>query len=170
VRRRGFPTARVLAVGALALAVGTLLWVLTGIGSSTTSSSTAGSSTPSSSQPSPPPSSSTGGKTKPAIDWKTIPVAVLNGYDPTAPAASNARDQLKAAGWLIAGVSNTQTFGTTATYVTYPVGKLSAAKVVAQRLHLSTPVPLAQAAGVNPGLRNVAIVLGPNGLPSAAGA
>jgi hypothetical protein len=157
----------VLAVGALALAVGTLLWVLSGIGSSTTSSTTTAASTPSSQPSSSPPPSSSGGKTKPAVNWKTIPIAVLNGFNPSAPAASDVRDQLQAAGWTTAGVANTRTFSTTATYVAYPVGKLPAAKVVAQRLHLPAPVPVLQAEGVNPALRNVAIVLGPDLLPSA---
>jgi LytR cell envelope-related transcriptional attenuator len=167
VRRTGFPAARVFAVGALALAVGTLLWVLSGIGGSTRSSSatsSAVSSHPSSSQPS---SSGTTGKAKAPIDWKTIRVAVINGYSPTGTSAADVQAQLKSAGWLIAGIGETSSFGNPATYVTYPPGKLEAAKVVAQRLHLGAPVPLSQAAGVNPAVKNVAVVLGPDLLPTA---
>jgi hypothetical protein len=43
--------------------------------------------------------------------------------------------------------------------------------VVAHRLHLGKPVPLAQATaqGVPSTLASVAIVLGPSGIPSAGG-
>ena len=166
---RGLPVARVLAVAALAVAVGTLLWVLTGIGHS--SKSTPGTHTQTGGGPttSPPPTSgTTGKKTKPpAISWKTVPLTIFNGYSPTVPAAGTAETQLKALGGNVVNITNTSPQTTTATYVAYPVGKLAAATAVAKRFHLGKPVPVSQAAGVPTDLATVAIVLGPNGIPTA---
>ncbi|MGN6378099.1 MAG: LytR C-terminal domain-containing protein [Gaiellales bacterium] len=159
-----------LAVGALAVAVGLLLWVLGGINSGSSSSSpshtTAGSSTPTT----PPPSSGTTKPKKHTIPWKSIQITVLNGYDPSLPAAGNAQTQLEQAGWTVAGIADTTTgTGTTATYVAYPPGQKAEAQVVAHRLHLTTKVvPIAQATGVPSTLTTVAVVLGPDNLPSGA--
>ena len=52
----------------------------------------------------------------------------------------------------------------------YVPGKLQQAKVVASRLGLPPPVPIAQAPGVlSTQTDGVAIVLGPNLLPNGAG-
>ena len=56
--------------------------------------------------------------------------------------------------------------GTTATYIAYPPGDHAKAKVVGKKLHISLIVPLSQASGVPSSTTTVAIVLGPNGLPS----
>ena len=60
---------------------------------------------------------------------------------------------------------------TKSTIVVYVPGKLAWARVVAQRLGLPAPVPIAQAPGVvSTQTDSVAIVLGPNLLPNGAGA
>jgi LytR cell envelope-related transcriptional attenuator len=157
----------VLAVGALAVAVGTLLWVLSGIGSSSTSGTTSTPSTHASTTSTQPGGgTTTKPKSHPSVSWKQIPLTILNGYSATAPAASDAQTTLRAAGWTVNSINNTQPQTTTATYVAYPPGQLAAAKVVAHRLHLPKPVPISQAAGVDPTLATVVIVLGPNGLPA----
>ena len=48
----------------------------------------------------------------------------------------------------------------------YPPGKKAPAKAVAAQLGLGTPVALADATGVPADLTTVAVVLGPEGLPS----
>jgi LytR cell envelope-related transcriptional attenuator len=161
----------VLAVGALAVAVGLLLWVLTGIGKTPSSAST---NTRTGGQTTAPPTQATStGETPPAkhtkIPWRTIPLEIFNGYSPTVPAAATAQAQLQAIGWTITDITNTSPQTTTATYVVYPPGKLAAAKVVAHRLHIKQVVPLARATGVPTTLASVAIVLGPDGLPAAGG-
>jgi hypothetical protein len=167
------PFARLLAVGALAVAVGLLLWVLSNIHNGSTSSNsvhtTGAVANTATGQSSSTGTSSTGGsksksKTTP---WKSIHLTVYNGYDPTAPAAGNAQQQLKAAGWKVDSIADTNPpTGTTATYIAYPPGGHAKAKVVGKRLHIKLIVPLSQATGVPSTTTTVAIVLGPNGLPS----
>jgi hypothetical protein len=171
--RPRLPVARVLAVAALAVAVGLLLWVLTGIGNSGSSTATTHTGGGGSTATPPPPSSggsSTGKKTKPpAIPWKTVPLTIFNGYSATVPAAATAESQIKNLGGTVVNITNTSPQTTTATYVAYPPGKLAAARAVAQRFHLGKPVPVAEAAGVPTSLSTVAIVLGPQGIPTAGG-
>jgi LytR cell envelope-related transcriptional attenuator len=166
------PLARVLAVAALAVAVGLLLWVLTGIGGSSTAANTHTGGGPTASPPPPTSSGSTGTtKTTPKIPWKTIPLEIFNGFSQTVPAAATAQSQLQAQGWTVTTINNTSPQSTTTTFVVYPPGKLAAAKVVAHRLHIKQVLPLAQATaqGVPSTLASVAIVLGPSGIPSAGG-
>jgi hypothetical protein len=170
------PFARLLAVGALAVAVGLLLWVLSNIHNGSTSSNstthTGGATTTATGHTSGTGTTSTGGsksKSKP-IPWKSIHLTIYNGYDPTAPAAGNAQQQLKAAGWKVDSIADTNPpTGTTATYIAYPPGGHAKAKVVGKRLHINLIVPLSQATGVPSTTSTVAIVLGPNGLPSSSG-
>jgi len=171
--RPQLPLARVLAVAALAVAVGLLLWVLTGIGGgSSTAANTHTGNGPTTSPPPPASSGSTGTtKTTPKIPWKTIPLEIFNGFSATVPAAATAQSQLQSLGWTVTTINNTSPQSTTTTFVVYPPGKLAAAKVVAHRLRLGKPVPLAQATaqGVPSTLTSVAIVLGPSGIPTAGG-
>jgi hypothetical protein len=167
------PFARLLAVGALAVAVGLLLWVLSNINGGSTSSSstknTGGATNTATGHTSGTGTTSTGGtKTKSTtIPWKSIHLTVFNGYDPTAPAAGNAQQQLQAGGWKVDSIADTNPpTGTTATYIAYPPGDHAKAKVVGKKLHISLIVPLSQASGVPSSTTTVAIVLGPNGLPS----
>lgn len=160
-----------LAVAALAVAVGMLLWVLTGIGHHTTPTANTHTQTGGGQNTTPPPQSgTTAKKTKPpAISWKTVPLTIFNGFSLTVPAAGTAEAQVKALGGTVVTISNTSPQSTTSTYVAYPVGKLAAAKAVAKRFHLGKPIPVSQAAGVPTNLATVAIVLGPSGLPTAGG-
>jgi hypothetical protein len=171
------PVARVLAVGALAVAVGLLLWVLSNVHSGSTSSGTTASTGGASSTATGGGSTATGstGGTKSkskstTIPWKGIHLTIYNGYDPTAPAAGDASQQLKSAGWTVDSFADTSPpTGTTATYIAYPPGDHAQAKVVGKRLHITKIVPLSQAPGVPSTTTTVAVVLGPDGLPSSSG-
>jgi hypothetical protein len=100
--------------------------------------------------------------------WKQIPLTVLNGFG-GANAAATAQSQLRAAGWHVVSVADAS-HETQSTIVVYVPGKLSQAKVVARRLGLPPPVPIANAPGVlSTQTDGVAIVLGPNLLPNGAG-
>jgi LytR cell envelope-related transcriptional attenuator len=142
--RPGFPMARILAVVGLVAALGALFWVISGTGGGTG-----------------------GGKTGGAkVNWRSIPLTVLNGYGATG-AAGQVQQQLTEQGWTVVGASNASTSSITQTVVVYAPGKLKAAKAVAKRLHLPAPVALANATGVAeapPG--GVAILLGSDGLPA----
>jgi hypothetical protein len=166
----------VLAVGALAVAVGLLLWVLSNVhGGSTSSNSTNSAGGVSSTATGP--TSGTGttstGSTKSkstSIPWKSIHLTIYNGYDPSAPAAGDAQQQLKSAGWKVDSIADTNPpTGTTATYIAYPPGDHAKATVVGKRLHIRLIVPLSQASGVPSTTTTVAVVLGPQGLPSTTG-
>jgi hypothetical protein len=167
-RRARLPIARVLALIALVAALGALGWVLAGAGSSSKTSSPATTTAP----PPPPPTGSTATKSTTKAKqpvWKTIPITVLNGFG-GANAAGTARTQLTQAGWHVVAVADASQ-DTTSTIVVYVPGKLAQARVVAKRLHLPAPVPIAQATGVLPTQTDgVAVVLGPNLLPSGPGA
>jgi hypothetical protein len=167
--RPGFPTARILAVVGLVAALGALFWVISsaGGGSSSTSPTTTHPST--GTNPSSTFSSQGGGKKKNAINWRSIPITVLNGYGATG-AAGATQQQLTSAGWTVVAASNASTSSVTQTVVVYAPGKLPAAKVVARRLHLPAPLALANAAGVAaPPEGGVAILLGSDGLPAVGG-
>jgi LytR cell envelope-related transcriptional attenuator len=168
--RAGFPTARILAVLGLAAALAALFWVITSAGGSSSSSTTPAATkqstgtTPASTQP-----SQGGGTKKNAVNWKSIPLTILNGYGATG-AASAVQQQLTTAGWTVVGASNASTSSVTQTVVVYAQGKLPEAKVVARRLHLPAPVALADATGVaEPPAGGVAILLGSDGLPAVGG-
>jgi hypothetical protein len=166
--RAGFPIARILAVVGLVAALLALFWVISsaGSGSSTTGSPPTHQTTDTT--PNSTPSTGQGGK-KHKVDWRSIPLTILNGYGGSG-AASAAQQQLTAQGWTVAGASNASTSSVTQTVVVYAPGKLAAAKVVAKRLHLPAPVALADATGVAEApAGGVAILLGSDGLPAVGG-
>ncbi len=166
--RAGFPTARIMAVLGLLAALVALFWVISGTGGSTNA-------TPATTQPTGTTTTTTGStqgggkKQNTKVDWRTIPLTVLNGYGATG-AAGAAQQQLTTQGWKVVGASNASTSSITQTVVVYAPGKLRAAKVVASRLHLPPPVALADATGVAQApAGGIAILLGSDGLPAVAG-
>jgi hypothetical protein len=165
--RARIPIARILAVVALVGALGALGWVLAG---ATSGSSTAGTTTPTTATTPTGGTSSTPPPTKAKTpQWKKISLTVLNGFDPAQAAAGNAKTQLVKAGWHVVGVADASPL-TQATIVVYAPGNLANARIVAHRLGLPAPVPIAQAPGVVATQTDaVAIVLGPNLLPNGAG-
>ena len=164
--RGRIPIARILAVVALVIALGVFGWVL-----NTASSSKKAATTPTTTTP----PASTGGGTTSATGtaakkptWKKIPITVLNGFGGT-NAAGTTKTELTKAGWHVVGVADASPV-TKSTIVVYVPGKLAWARIVAARLGLPAPVPIAQAAGVVPSQTDsVAIVLGSNLLPNGAG-
>jgi len=149
---------RVLAVIGLTLALGAFLWALSSVGS--TSSSAGGSSNPGGTTPTTGPggSGTQGGK----VTWKTVTVDVLNGTSISGGAAS-AMAELQSRGWTTGKTGNAS--GITKTEVVYLPGFQKQAKVVARKLGLSPPVPIAKASGVPPSeTSGVALVLGPKQL------
>lgn len=165
--RARIPIARILAVVALVGTLAVFGWVLAG---ATSSSNTA----PPPTTPAPP-TTPTGGKSttppkkakKPR--WQHIPLTILNGFDPAQSAAGAAKAELVRAGWRVTGVADASPL-TKQTIVVYVPGKLALATIVAHRLGLPAPVPIAQAAGVvSTQTDSVAIVLGPDLLPNGAG-
>jgi hypothetical protein len=170
-RRARLPVARIGAVLALIAALFIFGWVLQSAsgGSSTTTPTPPTHKNPATNQGTTPPGGTgqvPAKHTKPA--WKKIPLTVLNGFG-GANAAATAQSQLKAAGWHVVSIADASP-ETSSTIVVYVPGKLSQAKIVAHRLGLPAPVPIAQAAGVLPTQTDgVAIVLGSNLLPNGAG-
>jgi LytR cell envelope-related transcriptional attenuator len=164
--RGRIPIARILALVALVGALGALGWVLAGASSKPTATPATTPSTPTvpaSSKKTTPP------KKAKKPQWKKIPLTVLNGFDPAQSAAGTAKAALVKAGWHVVGVADASPL-TKATIVVYVPGKLAWATIVAHRLGLPAPVPIAQAAGVvSTQTDSVAIVLGPNLLPNGAG-
>lgn len=169
-RGRGFPTARVLSVIALIVAVVALFWVIrdaTGSSSDTGSKPTSTATQPQNSTGGNPPDSTgdTGGAAKP-IPWQEVKVTIVNGNGITG-AAGDAQNTLTQAGWKIVDTTDTDAGVTVdSTEVVYPPGKKAPAKAVASQLGLGAPVALADATGVPADLTTVAVVLGPEGLPS----
>lgn len=169
--RRPGSSARVVAVGALAVAVVLLVWVLYsagGSGSSSASSPTTPTIPPAGSQKANTSSSSnnTGTTNAPApVPWNQVHVTVLNGTT-TPNLAGSAQSTLTAAGWNIAGAGDASPEFTT-TEVVYPPGKQVPAQTVAKKLGL-TAVPESSISGFTstPPLTTVAVVLGPSGLPA----
>jgi LytR cell envelope-related transcriptional attenuator len=165
-RRARIPFARILAVAALAVALIALVVVL---------KAASGGSTATATPPATHPKAPTGGATtttsatKPKKPlWKRVKLTVLNGFG-GANAAGTAKVDLQRAGWTVIGVGDAAP-DTQSTIVVYVQGFLNQARVVAARLGLPAPVPIAQATGViSTQTDSVAIVLGPNGLPNGAG-
>jgi hypothetical protein len=168
-RRPRLPAARIGAVLALVAALFIFGWVLQSASGGGSATPTTGTHTNLPTQGTTPPGGT--GKvpakhTKPA--WKRIPLTVLNGFGGT-NAASTAQSQLRAAGWHVVSIGDASP-ETASTIVVYVPGKLSQARIVAHRLGLPAPTPIAQAAGVLPTQTDgVAIVLGSNLLPNGAG-
>ena len=167
--RRPGSSARVIAVGALAVAVVLLVWVLYSAGGSGSSSASSPPTTPTI-----PPtgsqkantSSNTGTTNTPApVPWSQVHLTVLNGTT-TPNLAGSAQSALTAAGWNIAGAGDAIPEFTT-TEVVYPPGKQVPAQTVAKKLGL-TAVPESSISGfaATPPLTTVAVVLGPSGLPA----
>jgi len=171
-RRPRIPAARVGAVVALIAALFIFGWVLQGASGGSSATTTTPPTThhnPATSKGTTPPG---GTGTVPAkhakAQWKQIPLTVLNGFG-GANAASTAQTQLRAAGWHVVSIGDAS-HETQSTIVVYVPGKLSQATVVASRLGLPPPVPIAQANGVLPTQTDgVAIVLGSNLLPNGTG-
>jgi len=169
--RPGFPTARILAVLGLVAALLALFWVISGTGGDSnnatpTTTHPAGTTTATATG-----GGTQGGGTKQStkVDWRTVPLTVLNGYGATG-AAGAAEQQLTTQGWKVVGTSNASTSSITQTVVVYAPGKLRAAKVVARRLHLPPPVALADATGVAQApAGGIVLLLGSDGLPAVAG-
>jgi hypothetical protein len=170
-RGNGFPTARVLSVVALIVAVGALLWVIHSASGSSSSSS--GSSNPTttpqtqgSTGSTGPSSTGTTGGGPTTYQWNDVKVTVINGNGQTG-AAGDAQTTLNQAGWNVVAATNSVGGATVdATEVVYPPGKKGPATAVATKLGL-TPVKAADAgAAIPPDLQTVAIVLGPDGLPT----
>jgi len=169
--RAGFPTARILAVVGLVVALGALFWVISGTGGSTTASPTATQPAGTTSTTTPTTGGNQGGgqQNGAKVDWRTIPLTVLNGYGATG-AAGAAQQQLTSQGWKVVAASNASTSSITQTVVVYAPGKRREAKAVATRLHLPAPVALADATGVAEApAGGIAILLGSDGLPAVAG-
>jgi hypothetical protein len=167
-RGNGFPTARVLSVVALIVAVIALLWVIhSASGSSSTNSPSSNPTTNSQPQGStgstgPASTGSTGGG-GPAYSWSDVKVTIINGNG-TSGAAGAAQTELNHAGWNVVATTNSVD-GTTVdkTEVVYPPGKQGPATAVANKLGL-TAVPAADAGSAIPSVDTVAIVLGPEPL------
>jgi hypothetical protein len=165
-RRARVPFARILAVVALVAALLALAFVL---------KAAVGGSTAATTPPATHPKAPTGGATSttPATKakkplWKRVKLTVLNGFGGT-NAAGTAKLELQRAGWTVIGVGDAAP-DTQSTIVVYVQGFLNQAKVVAARLGLPAPVPIAQAPGViSTQTDSVAIVLGSNLLPNGAG-
>lgn len=167
-RRRSFPASRVAAVAALAVAVAVLLVVLWGAQGS--SSSSPATSTPTTTSPPPSSSGSTGSakkKTRPPVPWNQIHLTVLNGTATTGLAATT-QSQLQSAGWTVTGVGDATTPTFTNSMVVYPPGKKALATTVANKLHLSPPVAVANATGVPSTITTVTVVVGSDGLPTVS--
>ena len=167
--RRRIPVARILALAALLATLAALGWILNGASSGSSASTT---TPPKSHQSVPTGGTGTGGtstKKPKKPQWQRIPLTVLNGFG-GANAAGAARAELKKAGWQVLSAADAAQPLTTATIVAYVPGRLAWATIVAHRLGLGKPVPIAQATGVlSTQTDGVAIVLGPNLLPNGAG-
>src|SRR5579862_8015421 len=115
-----------------------------------------------------PPPTSTGKTSKdrtPTPPWKRIRLTVLNGFGGTG-AAGRVAAQLTHEGFNVIGHGNGGT-STTATYVAYAPGYEIGAALIARKLSLPAPIPLAQAAGVTPtSTMHIVLVLGPNLVPA----
>jgi hypothetical protein len=152
-------------VGGLVLALIAFLWALSSVGSHT---STTADTTPTTQSTTPaPPANNQGGTTKKhgRITWRDVTVDVLNGFGGPS-AAATAASQLSQKGWSV-GVTGNAT-GISSTEIVYLPGHLKEARVVARKLGLGTPVPIAQATGVAAdATHGVAVVLGPDELSNA---
>ena len=167
-RLGGTPTSRMLAVGGLVLALLAFLWALSSVGSHTSTTSGTTVTTPVTT-PTPPANGGggNGGSSKQhgKLTWHNVTVDVLNGFGGQGAAAS-AATQLSQKGWSVGNTGNASNI--TSTEIVYLPGHLKAAKIVAKKLGLGTPIAIAQATGVPADATNgVALVLGPDQLQNA---
>ena len=122
--RAGFPTARILAVLGLVVALVALFWVISGTGGSSTSATPTTTQQPTAtSTPTSDGASRAAARSGAKVDWRTIPLTVLNGYGATG-AAGAAQQQLTSQGWKVVAASNASTSSITQTVVVYAPGKL----------------------------------------------
>jgi hypothetical protein len=158
--RRGIPVARIMAVTALVAALWAFWWAageaLTGGGETAASASSSGTGKAG--------DGGSAGNSKKGT-WRDVRLTVLNGYG-SSGAASDAEQTLRADGWTIRAVGNAGT-STRRTVVVYTRGFRKEARLAARKLGLGAPVPVATAQGVPPDVRGVAVLLGPDGLPTA---
>jgi len=165
-RRYGIP--RILTLIGLGIALLGMFWALSAVTNGTSASSppvttanTGGTGNGGTS------SSTTGTNTSTTqAAWQKVTVDVLNGYG-GANAASTAAETLKSKGFTIGVTGNGGTVPRT--LVVYTSGHRAQAKLIATQLKLSGALPVFLARKVPPTAvkDGVAIVLGPNGLPSA---
>src|SRR4051794_38631697 len=167
-RRRRLPMARMLAVVGLLAAMGGVGWAVTSSTSQSTPAAT-GKGTTTAHKRSAAHSrranraGSSGARKPVPISWRSVTVDVLNGYG-VGGAASHAAAALKATGWKVGEVGDAGR-DTARTLVVYAPGDRRKARVVARRLHLGAPKPIAAAPGVPEGATSgVAVVLGADGL------
>jgi hypothetical protein len=99
-----------------------------------------------------------------AIDWRSIPIDVLNGFG--GPGAATSQETLLTSqGWQIRSTGNAGS-SASKTVVVYTPGNKAKGQVVARRLKLGAPVAIATMPDVDPAsVGQVAIVLGPDLLP-----
>jgi hypothetical protein len=163
----GPSTSRILAVVGLGLALLAFLWAVSSVGPSSSGTPTATTTPPATTGTTGGNGSGNGGggNSLPAsgpVTWKNVTVDVLNGFGGNGAAAS-ASTVMRAAGWKVGTTGNAS--GITKTEVVFLPGYKGEAKVVAKKLKLGAPVPIAQAPGVTPTSTNgVAVVLGPDQL------
>jgi len=154
-------SSRILAVVGLTVALGAFLWAISSVGASDTGSAGTGGTTGTA----PSPGKNGSGKNGGPVTWKQVTVDVLNGTSVNGGAAS-AMAQLQARGWKTGRTGNAS--GIAKTEIVFLPGFRKQAKVVAHKLGLGPPVPIAQASGVPASeTSGVALVLGPNQLTGA---
>ncbi|HEY0388143.1 MAG TPA: LytR C-terminal domain-containing protein [Gaiellales bacterium] len=166
-RLGGTPTPRLLAVGGLVLALVAFLWALSSVGAHTGSTGATAPTTPKTTVAPPANNQGTGSTKKHngKLTWRDVTVDVVNGFGGPS-AAAQAASQLSQKGWSV-GVTGNAT-GIASTEIVYLPGNLKAARVVARKLGLGTPVAIAQATGVAAdATHGVAVVLGPDELTNA---
>ena len=161
--------ARLLAVAGLAVALLGLVWAFSSAGGGSTTTTTTAPTQP---QTTPTTKSSTGstkssGKTSKAPAWNAITVDILNGYGGSGAAAAAAQT-LQTDGWKTGQTADAGTTSIPNTIVVYAPGFARQAGIVAHKMGLARPLPISSVEGVTPtATAGVAVVLGPNGLPSS---
>lgn len=165
-RKRGVP--RILALIGLAIALLGMFWALSAVGrqaatSSTTTSNTTTQNTSATNGTNA--NTGTNSSSTSAAGWQNVTVDVLNGFGGT-NAAGTAASALSNAGYKV-GITGNGGLQTTHTVVVFTAGHRADAKLIAKRLKLGFE-PVAAAHGVpQTAVKNgVAVVVGPNGLPS----
>jgi hypothetical protein len=158
---------RIFSLVAFCLALVGLLWAFSVAGGSKDSSAeSAPASAPGDTAPAPNSGKSTGGQktTGKQVDWRAIPLDILNGFGGSG-AATSQETLLTSQGWQVRSTGNAGS-STQKTIVVYTPGNKAKASVVAHRLHLAAPVPIDTVPDVDPStVSQVAIVLGPDLLP-----
>ncbi len=171
-RGNGFPASRVFSVIALVVAVGALLWVIhSASGSSTDATSSSNPTTTPQTQGSTgstgPTSTGTTGSGPTTKGWSEVKVTIINGNGQTG-AAGTAQTDLNKAGWNVVGTTNTVNGATVdQTEVVYPPGKKGPATAVGSKLGLPVVAQADAGDAIPPDLTSVAIVLGPEPLPTS---